>query len=135
MRATSSSPRHPIIYTPRIVMVAQGRKRVWLGEQEFVYDPDHYLVLSVPMPFECETTASPQEPLLGLVIEIDSIMVGELLLDMGDGASGGPAAYVGSTALEEGVMDAAVRLAEVLGSATDCRILGPQIVREIATGC
>jgi hypothetical protein len=47
MRAAVSTPRHPIVYTPRIVVIAQGHKRVWLGEREFVYDPDHLLVLSV----------------------------------------------------------------------------------------
>ena len=36
-----------------------------------------------------------------------------------------------STAFNEEVVDAAVRLAETLGSPADCRILGPQIVREI----
>lgn len=131
MRAVATTPRHPIVYTPRIVIVAQGRKRVWLGEEEYVYDPGHLLVLSVPMPFECETIATPKEPLLGLVIDVDPIQVGELLLEIGDVARDEPSSYVSSTAIDEGVMDAALRLAEALRSPADCRILGPQIVREI----
>jgi AraC-type DNA-binding domain-containing proteins len=131
MRAVVSTPRHPIVYTPRIVVIAQGHKRVWLGEKEFVYDPDHLLVLSVPMPFECQTTASEEEPLLGLAIGVDPILVGELLLEMGDAANAEPSSYVSSTAIDPEVMDAAVRLAETLGSSADCRIIGPQIVREI----
>ena len=131
MRAVVSTPRHPIVYTPRIVVIAQGHKRVWLGEKEFVYDPEHLLVLSVPMPFECQTTASKEEPLLGLAIGVDPILVGELLLEMGDAANAEPSSYVSSTAIDPEVMDAAVRLAETLGSSADCRIIGPQIVREI----
>ncbi len=131
MRAVVSTPRHPIVYPPGIIVVAQGSKRVWLGERSFVYDPGHLLVLSVPMPFECETTASAEEPLLGLAIGVEPITVGELLLEMGDTAHAEPSSYVSSTALNERVMDAAVRLAETLGSAADCRILGPQIVREM----
>ena len=131
MRAAVSTPRHPIVYTPRIVVIAQGHKRVWLGEREFVYDPDHLLVLSVPMPFECQTTASEEEPLLGLAIGVDPILVGELLLEMGDAADAEPSSYVSSTAIDPEVMDAAIRLAETLDSSADCRILGPQIVREI----
>lgn len=131
MRAVVSTPRHPIVYTPRIVVIAQGHKRVWLGDKSFVYDPEHLFVLSVPMPFECETTASEDEPLLGLAIGIDPILVGELLLEMGDTAHGEPSSYVSSTALNEEVVDAAVRLAEMLGSPADSRILGPQVVREI----
>ena len=131
MRAVVSTPRHPIVYTPRIVVIAQGHKRVWLGEKEYVYDPEHLLVLSVPMPFECQTTASQEEPLLGLAIGVDPILVGELLLEMGDTTRGEPTSYVSSTNLNEEVMDAAVRLAEALGSPGDSRILAPQIVREI----
>jgi AraC-like DNA-binding protein len=131
MRAVVTTVRHPIIYTPRIVVIAQGHKRVWLGEKSFEYDPDHLLVLSVPMPFECETVACEKEPLLGLSIGVDPRQVGELLLEMGDTATGGPSSYVSSSALNEEVMDATVRLAQALGSPTDCQILGPQIVREI----
>ena len=130
MRAVVSTPRHPIVYTPRIVVIAQGHKRVWLGDKEFVYDPDHLLVLSVPMPFECQTTASEEEPLLGLAIGVDPMLVGELLLEMGDTANKEPSSYVSSTVINADVMDAAVRLAEVLTSPADSRILGHQIVRE-----
>lgn len=130
MRAVTSTPRHPIVYTPRIVVIAQGHKRVWLGDREFVYDPEHLLVLSVPMPLECQTTASAESPLLGLAIGVDPILVGELLLEVGDAAPVESSSYVGSTGNAD-VMDAAVRLAEALASPTDGRILGPQIVREI----
>ena len=64
MRGVESTPRHPIVYTPRIVVIAQGHKRVWLGDRCYVYDANNYLVLSAPMPMECETTASEDEPVL-----------------------------------------------------------------------
>ena len=131
MRATVSVSRHPIVYTPRIVVIAQGQKRVFLGEESFAYDADHYLVLSVPMPFECETTASREQPLLGISVGVDPILVGELLLEIGDTLPRQPTACVGSSALDDEVVDATVRLAEVLGSPTDCRVLGSQVVREI----
>ena len=46
------------------MIVAQGRKCVWLGDESYVYDSNNYLVLSAPMPMECQTTASEEEPLL-----------------------------------------------------------------------
>lgn len=131
LRATESVPRHPLIYTPRIVVIAQGRKRVFLGAESYVYDANNYLVLSVPMPFECETTASEEEPLLGMSIDVDPILVGEILLEMGDMANVEPSACVSSSALNEDVIDAAERLAKALASPTDCRILGHQLVREL----
>ena len=83
------------------------------------------------MPMECATVASEGEPLLGLVINVDPIMVGELLLEMGDIPNVQPTSLVKSSVITEEVMDAAARLARALASPTDARILGPQIVREI----
>jgi AraC-like DNA-binding protein len=131
MRAVDCSERHPIIYTPRIVIVAQGSKRVWLGDESYVYDANNYLVLAAPMPMECATTASAEEPLLGFVINVDPIMVGELLLEMGDIPNVNPTSVVKSSLITEDVIDAAIRLTRVLSSPIDARILGPQIVREI----
>ena len=131
MRGVTSVPRHPIVYTPRIVIVAQGRKRVWLGDESYVYDANNYLVLAAPMPMECETTASEEEPLLGLAISIDPILVGELLLEMGDIPGVDPASCMRTSEMTDDVIDASIRLAETLASPVDARILGPQIVREI----
>lgn len=131
MRAVESTERRPIIYTPRIVIVAQGSKRVWLGDESYSYDANNYLLLSAPMPMECATTASEDEPLLGLVINVDPILVGELLLEMGDIPNIEPSTFVSSSPMTAEVIDGAVRLAVALASPVDARILGPQIVREI----
>jgi AraC-like DNA-binding protein len=131
MRGAESTTRHPIVYTPRIVVIAQGHKRVWLGDECYVYDANNYLVLAAPMPMECETTASAEEPLLGFAISVDPILVGELLLEMGDVPGIDPATYVRTSAMTDDVIDAAERLAAALASPVDARILGPQIVREI----
>jgi len=130
-RSVESIPRHPIVYKPGIIVLAQGRKNVWLGDVRYVYDANNYLVLSAPMPMECETFASHDEPLLALAISVDPIMVGELLLEMGDIAGIEPSTCVKSGAMTDDVIDATIRLAEVLASPVDARVLGPQIVREI----
>lgn len=131
MRATECLRRHPIVYTPRIIVVAQGQKRIFLGDKTYVYDANNYLVVSAPMPVECETTASEEEPLLGFVISVDPILVGEILLEMGDVPAAEPKSALSSTAITADVIDASIRLAKALASPVDARILGPQIVREI----
>jgi AraC-type transcriptional regulator N-terminus len=68
MRTTRHIPRTPITYEPGIFIMAQGRKTGYLGEKKFIYDPNHYLVLSVPLPFECETDGSPEAPMLAVRI-------------------------------------------------------------------
>src|SRR4051794_10397571 len=54
-RQSHPSPRTPVVYQPNIVVVGQGRKLGYLGDEVFTYDPFNYLVLSVPIPFDCET--------------------------------------------------------------------------------
>jgi hypothetical protein len=59
MRSNQCRPRVPVLYEPSIVFIGQGRKRGYLGDRLYIYDSHNYLVLTVPMPFECETEASP----------------------------------------------------------------------------
>ncbi len=132
MRRNTSSPRAPIVYEPNIIIVAQGKKRVYLGDQVHVYDPCNYLVLSVPLPLECETEATPEEPLLGVSVKVDPAVLGELLMeteDIMDVSATVPSIY--STPLTGELADAALRLLECMHSRMDSRILGGQIVREI----
>lgn len=131
-RASAPIPRHPVVYQPRIVVVAQGRKRGYLGGQMYSYDPYQYLVLAVPLPFECETEATLDEPLLGVAMDIDSTVLGEMLLEMDEDA---PKASVPrgiySSPLTTELSDAVIRLMECLASPLDSRMLGRQLVREI----
>lgn len=133
MRVNTPHPRTPVMYEPSIVIVCQGRKRGFLGNQTFIYDPQHYLVMAVPLPFECETEAKPGEPLLAVKVQIDLAVVAELLITLNDARGpiqGEPRAFY-ATPLEKPLADAVLRLLEALASPSDARILGPGIVREI----
>lgn len=131
--ATHDYPRAPALYEPCIMILATGRKRAYLGEAIHVLDAWNYWVVSVPLPFACETESSPDRPLLGLSIGIDTTLLGELLLEM-DESDLGPGtvpAGICATPLTDDLIDAATRLTACLGSPLDARILGPGIVREI----
>ncbi|HKB92295.1 MAG TPA: AraC family transcriptional regulator, partial [Opitutaceae bacterium] len=133
LRSTLHVPRTPVSYEPSIVIIAQGRKFGYLGDRSFVYDANHYLVLSVPLPFECETLGSPERPLLGLSISVTPTLVAELLMQMESPPPVTDARLqaIGATELDKDLGDTAIRLLECLRSADEARILGPQIVREI----
>ena len=132
-RASESVPRAPIVYQPRILIVGQGRKRAYLGGETYVYDPCNYLVLSVPLPAECDTQASPGEPLLLLAIHVEPTMVGEMTLELDEHSP--PVTPtprgIASTPMNEAMAGAVVRLLECLKTPTDSRILGRQTVREV----
>ncbi len=77
-------PRQPVMYEPGIVIIFQGHKVGYCGNKVFQYDPRNYLLMTVPLPFECETFASPELPLVGLAVNIDTQMLQDLLIDIGD---------------------------------------------------
>jgi AraC-like DNA-binding protein len=132
-RITTSSPRSPQNYAPGIIILAQGQKRIFIGDEVFLYDPLNYLVLSVPMPLECETTASQEKPMLGIKIKVDAATVGEILFSVDSSQNNLKSMPKGiySAVLDNQMIDATIRLLETLLSPADSRFLGPMIVREI----
>jgi AraC-like DNA-binding protein len=132
-RISQSVPRAPIVYEPKILIVGQGRKRAFLGGEVYRYDAYNYLVLSVPMPAECEAEASPEEPLLLLAISVDPAMLGEMMLEM-DGPVPAVASTprgIASSPMTDELAGAVIRLLECLKTPLDSRLLGRQTVREI----
>lgn len=133
MRADRPLGRTPVLYEPSIVIVCQGHKRGYLANRVYHYDPQHYLVLSVPLPFSTETDASPQEPLLAVSVRLDMTAVADLVTEVdqqSSAASTAPAGIV-STPLDATLADTTVRLLRALRSPLEARVLGPAIVREL----
>src|SRR4051812_46916106 len=133
VRVSGSVPRAPIVYQPKLLIVGQGRKRAYLGGEVYRYDAYNYLVLSVPLPAECETEASPEEPLLLLAINVEPTMLGEMLLEMDElpPPVGPTPRGIASTPMTDELAGAVMRLLECLKSSLDGRVLGRQTVREI----
>ncbi len=77
-------PTEPMsaVYEPSVCMVVQGSKRVFLGNEEYVYNADQYLIASVDLPaFFQVIEASKEKPLLGLKLTFDMHEVSQLLID------------------------------------------------------
>ncbi|MFH1138056.1 MAG: AraC family transcriptional regulator [Pseudomonadota bacterium] len=136
-KATQPSPKKPVLYDPGICIVAQGHKVGYLGGRMFRCDANHYLVVSVTMPFECETFASPEEPLLALYIDVDMAQLHDLIGRLYDQAefdkidAKALARGIGPAAMEKDMADATYRLVKCLQTDTEAQILGPGLVREI----
>jgi AraC-like DNA-binding protein len=134
---TKHIPRRQTVYNPSICIVVQGHKIAYLGREKFRYDANHYLVVSVAMPMEYETFASPEEPVRGLVIDIDlgqlRDLIGriDLVPEIGNGGDQALPRGVGPAVMDEDMLDATTRLVKCLQSETEARILGPGLVREV----
>ena len=133
MRSNRALARTPALYEPSIVVVAQGRKRGFHNGETYVYDAQHYLVLATPLPFEIETEASIDTPMLGIALRIDIALIAELALAINKAQL--PltklARVMFSTPLDSRLSDAVLRLLEALSSPIESQLLAPAILREV----
>ena len=117
-----------------VCIVAQGAKRVMIGEDVFEYEASQIAVYSVDVPVAAQVTrATHAEPYLNLKIDLDPQKVAELsakvyphgLPEPGKGRS----VWVGDA--NTTIVDAATRLLELMAQPAEAELLAPLIVDEI----
>ncbi|TMG96906.1 MAG: AraC family transcriptional regulator [Betaproteobacteria bacterium] len=135
IRASAPAQRLPAVYEPGVCVVVQGRKHAMLGSDLLVYDPLHYLVISVTMlPQGQIIEASPDKPYLCVRLNVDPRELSSLLLEAGPAE---PAAVADSgrglrvARVSEPLLDAVLRLLRLLRTPQDAPVLAPLAVREI----
>ncbi|HKS11816.1 MAG TPA: AraC family transcriptional regulator [Pseudomonas sp.] len=125
----------PQIYEPSLMILAQGSKLARLGPRTLEYGAGHYLVQALSVPFMCETFATPEEPLLGVAVDIDRSVLGELVQRMGlppdPAVQAQTPQSMTSAALDSAMRDSVERLLHCLQDPLDAKVLGPARVREV----
>lgn len=134
LRSDCALARTPVLYDPGIVIVCQGRKRGYFGDQVYLYDEQHYLAVAVPVPFSMETDATPKHPLLAIYLHLDFRVAAELMIQIDREHM--PAAGDAPQSMMSSPMDAALRTSvlrflEAMSHPLDAAILGPALVREL----
>ncbi|HGS5804447.1 TPA: AraC family transcriptional regulator N-terminal domain-containing protein [Vibrio parahaemolyticus] len=133
-RWTTPTPPTSYTHNPSICLIAQGRKRVLLGEESFIYDANHFLISSVDLPIIANIIEASEElPYLGLIMELDLTEISQLIVDSELAFTQAKEAQKGIAVgeLSESLLDAFVRLAELLDEGQNIKILAPIIKREI----
>lgn len=134
LRSDRPLARTPVLYDPGIVIVCQGSKRGYFGQQTYLYDEQHYLAVSVPVPFVMETDASAEKPLLAIYMHLDLQLAAELILQIDQHDAPHPPVApqsMMSSPMDDRVKTAVLRLLEVLHNPLEAAILGPARVREL----
>lgn len=132
-----SAPAPPVhgVLRPTFCITAQGGKLAVLGEEVHVHDPARYLLLSVDLPLTVQIVeASPEDPYLGLCLDIDPRQIRALLLEMAPSGTDEPAATTRGLSLsrtDAPLLDAVLRLLRLLETPADVPVLAPLAVREI----
>ncbi|HHY0479789.1 AraC family transcriptional regulator [Vibrio parahaemolyticus] len=133
-RWTTPTPPTSYTHNPSICLITQGRKRVLLGEESFIYDANHFLISSVDLPIIANIIeASEEQPYLGLIMELDLTEISQLIVDSELAFTQSKEAQKGIAVgeLSESLLNAFVRLAELLDEGQNIKILAPIIKREI----
>jgi AraC-like DNA-binding protein len=121
-------------YTPSLIVVAQGSKRVDLGRTTFIYDQSRFLLTSIDLPIVSQVVeASEAKPLLAVAIKLEMRVVRELLsreeVHLRDVSSDSPAMVTGEITTE--LLSACCRLMDLLARPQDIPYLSGLIQREI----
>lgn len=134
LRSDRPLARTPVLYDPGIVIVCQGSKRGFFGDQVYLYDEQHYLAVSVPVPFTMETAASAEYPLLAIYLHLDFTVATELLLQLEqqDVTFESQAAQsMMSSPMDQTLRETVWRFLTTLNHPLDAKMLGPALVREL----
>jgi AraC-like DNA-binding protein len=129
--SVADGPRAPQASRTGTVMalIAQGSKRLAIGERVYDYGPGQYLVASVDLPITGHyTRASPQEPALGFGLILRPPVIASLLLEA---PAARPPPGLGVAGAPPELLDAVVRMLRLLDHPADRPVLAPLLEREI----
>ena len=132
-----SEVQHPVhtIYQPAFCLMAQGTKHVLLNDELYVYDPSRYLVVSQNLPVCTQhMDATLENPVLGMRIEFDTKDIATAALQMKTVER--PESHRCQRGMFTGelsthLLDAVLRLVNLLDTPDDIATLGPLYLREI----
>ena len=133
-RRTTPTACYRATYEPSLAVFVQGRKRINLGGTEYLCDGSSFLLSSIDVPVESQIIeASEDTPMLSMFLRLDMPTVREVLsredLPALDAVSHRRGLAVGETTL--GLIDACLRLIELLETPEDIPFLSHLIQREI----
>ncbi|HTH76040.1 MAG TPA: AraC family transcriptional regulator [Trinickia sp.] len=134
LRSNRALSRTPVLYDPGIVIVCQGRKRGYFGDELYLYDERQYLAVSIPVPFTMETDATPERPLLALYLHLDSAMAAELAAQIdreGMAEPVQPPRSMMSTPIDDAMQASVLRLLEAMHRPLEAAVLGQGLLREL----
>jgi AraC-like DNA-binding protein len=133
-RRTAPTAPCSATYEPGVTVIAQGRKRVDLGQTTFIYGESQYLLTSVDLPIISQIMeASEQAPCLAMSLKLEMPVIREILsreeIQVADSPSDSPAMATGEATVE--FLSACCRLVDLLDTPQDIPFLSGLIQREI----
>ena len=131
--------RTPVLYEPAIVMMGQGVKVCYIGDEVYEYRAGEYLILFLPMPLEVTVTdVSPEHPglMVGFRLNLSRLASVSLRLDAVDPtpvhrSQDDDPTGIYTAPMTANLLDAANRMLRTLSNPVEAAMLGEAILDEI----
>ncbi len=136
-RTVKPVKRGPGVYSPCACIILSGEKHAYLGETRHVYDQEQYLCATMPTPVLAEVpSASEENPVLGVMVRVDTNVMSRLVLDMqaafGVQGEAAPSSIGFGIAKRDEDFDLALlRLLELMDDPMAAAVLGGGRLREV----
>ncbi|MET0338677.1 MAG: AraC family transcriptional regulator [Caulobacter sp.] len=121
-------------YNPSLCVVLQGAKQIMIGEETLDYKAMEALIVSIELPASGRIVdASPTEPFIGIVIDLDIAAMRDVLEHMDSPPVPTPRSASGAfvTKIDEALGECVLRLLRLADTPKAVPILYPSIMREI----
>lgn len=133
-RRSAATDPMPCIYGMGLGMTVRGEKRVTLGSDIYDFMPGQTLVTSVDLPVVTYVTrASPDEPYLGLWLQLDARVIGQVAATMDFPTPATTGSSLGMTVAtpDAGLRRALIQLLRLLREPALVPLVGPLVRQEI----
>ncbi len=120
------------VYKPLVAVVVQGSKRSVIGSEEYRYGENHCLVIGVDLPSANHVlVASPEKPFLAVTLDLDKYLITQLAAEIPPKLGIGSYKGMAVAEVDPDVLDAFLRMVELLDRPEQIPVLAPMIIREI----
>lgn len=129
----------PAVYEPTVVAILSGSKEAIVDGCSYVYDSSQYMCCTMTMPVEAGVpSATPENPLIGVYISLDTRVMTELAIEMENAAGaiskpkGGPVPPgLVLAPWDDAFTEALLRLLQVGAGPADMAVLAKGRLREL----
>lgn len=135
-RYTNGETPKPRIYDPKIIIVAQGKKWVRIGARDIPYGDNSCFIAGINMPVSsCVMEACEERPYLSVSLDLDKSLIAALSAKASPSTTAETGVHAATGAVVQEIspelLDAFLRLLELLDQPDQAHVLGPLVCQEI----
>src|ERR1700730_15835767 len=133
-RNTAPTAPNPFTYEPSLLLIPQGKKRVDLSKQSYVFGESTFLLTSIELPIVSRVSvASVEKPYLAFFLKLDMSIVRDVLhteeVRISTQPVGTRGMVLGEATIE--LLTPCLRMVQLLGAPQDVPFFGKLLQREI----